>query len=80
LWCIFTPDDITYFDTDRTGKCIFADNTRIMVIRPRKMDWAEHVTRMVCMEIHAEFWSENLKKRDYLEDQEVYYIIIKEKD
>jgi hypothetical protein len=32
------------------------------------MIWAEHVARMGVMEMHTQFWSENVKKRDHSED------------
>jgi hypothetical protein len=40
----------------------------IMVIKLRRLHWAGHVARREKLEIRTQFWSENLKGRDHLED------------
>jgi hypothetical protein len=46
------------------------------MIKSRRMSWAEHVARMGCGDVYAEFWCGKLGERDYLGDQGVDWRII----
>jgi hypothetical protein len=38
------------------------------MIKSRRMRWSDLVAHMERREIHTQFWSENLKRKDHLED------------
>ena len=40
----------------------------VWVIKSRRMRWAGHVACMGSVEVYTEFWWENVRDRDHLED------------
>jgi hypothetical protein len=55
-------------DNELRGLC---SSTNIMMIKSRRMRWAEHAARMGRGEVFTGFWLEGPKGRDQWEDQSV---------